>query len=179
MLFALHESEGLPVCILRPGLVVGDGGTPFHGGLGFFNNDQHCIGWNRGTNPLPFVLAGDVAQAIWLACHAPDVTGRAYNIVGDVRLSARAYISELSRAMSRPLRFHPQRPTFLWMEEMAKWGVKRMTGRPVQRPSLRDLLSRGLVAEFDCQDAKHDLGWVPVSDRQVFVERAIQIFGNT
>ena len=178
LLLGIHQAEGLPICILRPGLVVGEGGLPFHGGLGFFNNDQHCIGWNAGRNPLPFVLVEDVAQSIWLACHAPNVVGRAYNIVGDVRLSAREYIAELARATSRPLRFHPQRPLLLWFEELGKWGVKRVTGRNVQRPSYRDLLSRGLLAQFDCEDAKRELGWQPVSDRQRFVERAIDVFGG-
>jgi nucleoside-diphosphate-sugar epimerase len=178
LLLDLHRKEGLPVCILRPGLVVGESGVPFHSGLGFFNNDQHCIGWNRGQNPLPFVLVEDVAQAIWLSCQTPGIEGRTYNIVGDVRFSAREYVSELARAMSRPLRFHPQSPLFLWFEELGKWSVKRMIGRNVQRPAYRDLLSRGLLAQFDCEDVKRDLGWQPVADRQRFVERAIDVFGT-
>ncbi len=85
MLLDLHGNQGLPVVILRPGVVVGEGGPPFHGGLGFFNNDQHCIGWNDGRNPLPFVLAEDVAAAILLAARADGIEGRCYNLVGDVR----------------------------------------------------------------------------------------------
>lgn len=178
LLLGLHQTQGLAVCILRPGLVVGENGPPFHGGLGFFNNDQHCIGWNRGQNPLPFVLVEDVAQSILLACNAPGIDGRAYNIVGDVRLSAGEYIVELARATARPLRFHPQFPLLLWFEELGKWGVKQVTGRNAQRPSYRDLLSRGLLAQFDCEDAKRVLGWEPVSDRQLFVDRAINVFGS-
>src|SRR5205085_6191004 len=51
VLINLHASEGLPVCILRPGVVVGEGGIANHGALGIFNNEQHCIGWNSGHNP--------------------------------------------------------------------------------------------------------------------------------
>jgi len=174
-LLTMHAADGLPVCILRPGLVVGEGGLPFHSGLGFFNNEQHCIGWNAGRNPLPFVLVEDVAEAIVLACRAERVEGRCYNLVGDVRLSAREYIAELGLALQRPLRFHPQLVDMLWLQEYGKYLIKRATGRAGPPPSRRDFLSRGLVATFDCGDAKRELGWSPAADPVKFRERAILV----
>lgn len=175
MLLAMHARENLPVCILRPGVVVGEGSSPFHSGLGLFNNEQHCIGWNAGRNPLPFVLVEDVADAIFRATQAEGVEGKCYNIVGDVYFSARDYMAELARALERPLRFHPQFATKLWLEDLGKWLVKRATGRVVPMPGRRDFLSRGMLAQFDCSDAKHELGWQPVADRRRFLERAILI----
>lgn len=177
MLLDLHAKEGLPVVILRPGLVVGAGTPPLHSGLGFFNNDQHVIGWNLGRNPLPFVLVVDVAAAIVRACTADGIVGRAYNLAGDVRPSAREFIADLAAATGRPLRFHPQWPTQLWLEEVAKWLVKRVGGRAVPLPSRRDILSRGLMAPLDCSDARRDLGWIPVSDPAVFRREAIAVHG--
>ena len=175
LLMRLHATEGLPVCILRPGVVVGEGGVAAHGALGFFNNDQHCIGWNAGRNPLPFVLVKDVADAVCLACTAPGVVGRCYNLVGDVRLTAREYIAELARTLGRPIRFHPQNPTLLWLREMGKWAVKMATGRRSPPPTRYDLLARGLAASFDCGDAERDLGWRPTRDRRRFIEHGIEI----
>jgi predicted dehydrogenase/nucleoside-diphosphate-sugar epimerase len=175
MLLAMHRDEGLPVCILRPGLVVGEGTSPFHSGLGFYNNEQHCMGWNAGRNPLPFVLVEDVAQAILAAAMTPEIEGKCFNIVGDIRPSAREYTAELARALERPLGFHPHSATNLWLVEIGKWLLKRLGGRAVPMPSKRDLLSRGLMATFDCRDAKTALGWSPVSDLDVFLERAIRI----
>lgn len=174
-MLAMHAAQGLPVVILRPGVVVGEGGLPFHSGVGLYNNDQHCIGWNAGRNPLPFVLAEDVADAVFRAASAPGVEGRAYNLVGDVRLTARDYTAELGRALRRPLRYHPQSARFLWLEDSGKWVVKRATGRNVPAPSVRDFLSRGMMAEFDTTDAKRDLGWAPVADQARFVDRAIRV----
>ena len=174
-LLDLHARENLPVCILRPGVVVGDGGSPFHSGLGFYNTEQQCIGWNDGRNPLPFVLVEDVASAIVLACRAPGIDGHSYNLVGDVRMTGRDYIAALGQALERPLRFHPQSPTLLWAEDMAKWGVKRATGRSVPMPSRRDFLSRGMRADFDCTAAKRDLEWQPVADPDDFLRRAILV----
>lgn len=174
-LLDLHARDGLPVVILRPGVVVGEGGPPLHGGLGFFNNDQHCIGWNDGRNPLPFVLVEDVAEAILLAARAEGIEGRCYNLVGDVRPSAREYIAALGAALHRPLRFHPQSALTLWAAELGKWGIKRVGGRRPPVPSLRDLLSRGMKARFDCTDAKRDLCWQPVADPATFNARAIAV----
>lgn len=176
MLLDMQKREGLPVCILRPGVVVGEGGIAAHSGLGCFNNDQHCIGWNAGNNPLPFVLVEDVAAALWLACTAPDVVGRCYNLAGDVPMTAREYVAELGRALRRPLRFHAQSATLLWLEDLGKWTVKVATGRKVPLPSRRDFLSRGMLARFDCADAKRDLGWQPVAERDRFIERGIRVY---
>jgi predicted dehydrogenase/nucleoside-diphosphate-sugar epimerase len=178
LLMQLHAIDGLPVCVLRPGAVVGQGGVAAHGALGFFNNDQHCLGWNSGKNPLPFILVEDVAEAFRLACTAPGVVGRCYNLVGGVRLSAREYIFELGEALGRPIRFHPKNPTILWLQEVGKWAVKRVTGRKSPLPTRYDLLARGLSARFDCSDAERDLNWRPVRDRERFIERAIKIHGR-
>ena len=174
-MLAMHASDRLPVVILRPGVVVGEGGLPFHSGVGLYNNDQHCIGWNAGRNPLPFVLVEDVADAIVRAAAAPGIEGRSYNLVGDVRLTARDYTAELANALGRPLRYHPQSANFLWAEDTGKWIVKRATGRAVPAPSVRDFLSRGMMANFDITDAKRDLGWAPVADPARFVDRAIRV----
>jgi predicted dehydrogenase/nucleoside-diphosphate-sugar epimerase len=175
MLLDLHAREGLPVVILRPGVVVGEGGPPFHSGVGLFNNDQHCIGWNAGRNPLPFVLAGDVAGAILAAARAEGIEGRCYNLAGDVRPSAREYLAALARVLGRPLQFHPQTAERLWLVDMGKWAIKRAGGRRTPMPSLRDLRSRGMEATLDCADAKRDLGWTPVAEPAAFEAAAIAV----
>jgi predicted dehydrogenase/nucleoside-diphosphate-sugar epimerase len=172
MLLGMHEQERLPLVILRPGLVLGKGTSPIHSGLGFFNAEQHVIGWNGGRNPLPFVLVDDVAAAIVGALRAEQAVGRCYNLVGDVRPTAREYLAWLAEATGRPLRFHPKSPAVLLIEEAAKWLLKRAGGRRSALPSRRDLLSRGLSAPFDCSDVKRDLGWVPVADPVRFREIA-------
>jgi predicted dehydrogenase/nucleoside-diphosphate-sugar epimerase len=174
-LLAMHRDAGLKLVILRPGVVVGEGTSPFHSGLGLFNNEQHCIGWNAGRNPLPFVLAEDVADAILRACRTAAIDGRCYNLVGDVRWSARAYIAMLAASLERPLRFHPQSATRLWLVECGKWSIKRLTGRAVAAPSRHDFLSRGMSARFDCADVQRDLGWRPVADAAAFRARAIDV----
>jgi predicted dehydrogenase/putative NADH-flavin reductase len=42
-LMALHAEKHLPLVLLRPGIVVGEGASPFHSGVGLFNNSQHRL----------------------------------------------------------------------------------------------------------------------------------------
>ncbi|HVZ70359.1 MAG TPA: NAD-dependent epimerase/dehydratase family protein [Rhizomicrobium sp.] len=166
-----YRERNLPVTILRPGIVIGQGTSPFHSGIGFYNHEAHCMGWNAGRNPLPLVLVEDVADAIISAMNASGVDGKSYNLVGEVRLTAREYIAELAAALDRPLRYHPQSVHKLYAIELLKAAVKRATGRRDPLPSLRDLKSRGLAARFDCEDAHRDLDWHPVRDRAEFVRK--------
>lgn len=171
-LFAMSRERGLPLVMLRPGVVVGTGTSPFHSGVGFFNREMHCIGWGRGTTPLPLVLVEDVAEAIILCLGRTDLNGRAYNLVGDVRLTARDYIAALGTATGRPLRFHPGSAMGWYADDLMKWSIKRLAGRAAPKPSLIDFRSRGLAAQFDTSDVKRDLGWAPEEDRRRFVARA-------
>ena len=61
LLRTLHSEKGLPVVIVRPGIVIGRGGSPFHWGVGMWSWNAVCQIWGRGRNPLPFVLVEDVA----------------------------------------------------------------------------------------------------------------------
>jgi 2-alkyl-3-oxoalkanoate reductase len=163
--------------ILRPGVVVGDGTGAIHSGLGLANNDQHVIGWNQGTNSLPFVLVEDVASAIVGSLGSAQANKKSYNLAGDVVMSAREFVSELAVTQGRPIKFYPSSARSLWLVDVGKYMVKRVGGRRPPFPSERDFLSRGMLAKFDCSDAKNDLGWKPVSSRDEFVRKAIHIHG--
>ena len=173
-LLSMHREHGLPVVVQRPGVVVGTGASPFHSGLGLFNNEQHCLGWSSGRNPLPFVLVQDCAAAILLGLAAvSDVHGRTDNIVGGVRLSAREYIDELAAALGSPVRFHPGSPRRTQLVEAIKWGIKRGGGGNPPFPYVRDFRSRGLYASFDTSETERVLGWKPELDRATFVQLAV------
>ncbi len=174
---SFHE-HALPACIVRPGIVLGSGGTPFHGGFGIWRGAVHCIGWNLGRNPLPLVLAADVAAAIMLGLEKPAAVGKTYNLVGDVRMSARECVEELRRALERPLVFHPRLPSQHRSVQLSKWLVKQATGRAAAFPKLRDVRSMGCTAQFDCTDVKRDLGWQPLCDRSEFVREALHVHAN-
>lgn len=175
---AILAEPGPPAVILRPAVVVGEGTAPLHSALGAFENESHCNGWNAGTNPLPFVLVEDVASAIIAALDTDRdrLAGKALNLVGEVRWSARQYIDELNRATGRHIVFHGQSVGRLVADEWAKYAVKKMAGRAgVGKPSDRDLRSRGMVSPFDIAAEKALLGWQPCADEAHFRARAIAV----
>lgn len=171
----LHVRQGLPVVVLRPAVVVGRRGRPFHSGVGQWPRDTECVGWGDGEGPIPFVLVEDVADAFVKALTAPGIEGRRFNLAGDVRLSAREYVHELALATGRPFHFHPAPLPLVQAADIVKWGVKVAIRRPENPfPSYRDLATRAFRTELDCTGAKDALGWRPEGDRERFVERGIR-----
>lgn len=179
-LLDLRREAGLPLVIVRPGVVLGPGKPMQHSGLGLWVKDNQCVGWGMGGHPLPLVTADDVADALArLALFFGDaLDGTALNLCSRVPLSAREVVEEMARATGRKLTFHP-RP--LWLSqglEIGKWLVKKAGRRDVPFPSYRDLKSRSLAPAFSSRTAREVLGWRPVEDREAFLDRTIRIHGE-
>ena len=175
LLMEMHRDRQLPVTILRPGIVVGAGAPFTHLGVGTWPAPTHCISWGRGDHCLPFVLVDDVASAIVAALGKPGVEGKAFNLVGDVRLSAAEYIRAVRDESSRDVQLH-RRSVLGWklLEDLI-WCVKAAAGKPDNKAlSYRELAYRTAVSTIDCTMTKRLLGWQPVADRQQFIELGIR-----
>jgi hypothetical protein len=73
------------------------------------------------------------------------------------------------------VRFVGQSVLSIWLQEGAKWLLKRCAGRRAELLRMRDLRSRAFLTRLDCEDATRDLGFAPVQDRAEFERR---LFGN-
>ena len=176
LLGELGRERGLPVTVFRPGIVVGAGGPVEHLGVGAWPGPTHCVAWGRNvTRGLPFVLAEDVAAALALAVGKPGLEGQSFNLVGDVRLTAREYIDALGRETGRDVRLHRKSVLSWAAAELAIWAVKAVGRKPNNsRMTYRELAYRTAASEFDCGQAKKLLGWRPVADREEFIERGVR-----
>jgi nucleoside-diphosphate-sugar epimerase len=174
LLLRLHRERGLPVVILRPAVVVGQGGLLAHGGLGQWPSPTRCVGRGRGDTPIPFVLVKDVVQAFLAAMEAPRVEGMAFNLAGDVRPTACEYLARIAESTGRDFRFHPRSLATHQALETLKWLVKAAAHRKENPfPSWRDLRSRTMARQIDSRLAKRHLGWVPTNDPVSFLREAI------
>jgi nucleoside-diphosphate-sugar epimerase/predicted dehydrogenase len=169
-----HRRHGLPVVIVRPGIVIGQGGNPCHWGVGMWRHDSICQMWGRGENKLPLVLVEDVARGVLAALVAPGVDGQSFNLVSDPLLSARDYLDELERAGRLKIDRRATPIARFFAGDVFKWAVKVAVQFPDRRvPSYRDWQSRTQQALFDCSRAKVMLGWRPTSDRATLVHQGI------
>jgi len=74
LLLELHRSQGLPVVLFRPGIVLGHGKS-FHWGIAAWPYSSVCGLWGDGNNQLPIVLTDDVADAMARAIDVPGIEG--------------------------------------------------------------------------------------------------------
>jgi nucleoside-diphosphate-sugar epimerase/predicted dehydrogenase len=175
VLLRAHRTMKLPVVVVRPGIVIGRGGNPFHWGVGRWTSEGIVELWGDGTNALPLVLVEDVASGLVRAMTTPGIEGRTYNLVDEPLLSACDYIRELERLSGFKVDVRPRPPWRYYLDDLVKWPVKVAVGHSdAQRiPSYKDWASRTQKALFDSSLTRQELGWRPASNRQDLIEQGI------
>lgn len=174
MLLDLHRARNLPIVIFRPGIVVGAGGPPEHLGVGFWPAPTRCISWGRHQYALPFVLVEDVVSAMVAAIGRHDLSGRAFNLVGDVTPTASEYVAAVREASGRDVRLVRRSVAEWWALEHLAWAVKRIGRRPNNvAMSWRELTYRTGATRLDCTDTKTTLNWEPEGNRDAFFRRGV------
>jgi len=174
-LFGLHRERNLPVVVVRPAIVVGPGGDPHHWGIGSWATPDNCRLWGDGTNPVPLVLAEDVAAALIRCLDVEGIEGESFNLAADARVTSREYLAAMSEALGTWIDVQPSSPLRFYTGDLGKWMVKRLIRHPERRfPSYRDWKSRTYRARYDCSKAKRILGWAPVSDRDALLAEGVR-----
>jgi nucleoside-diphosphate-sugar epimerase len=175
-LLALHKDRGLPVVIVRPGIVVGRGSKLAHPGVGTWRSPTACEVVGPGSTPLPFVLVDDVAGAMVLAKDADSVDGATFNLAGDVRPSAAQWLAWAAERSRRNFRLVPQSIAGIQAFRTSVWlGKLLLRRRDNQWQSYWELKNAPQRTQLDCSAAKARLGWQPVADESEFVRRAIDL----
>jgi nucleoside-diphosphate-sugar epimerase/predicted dehydrogenase len=173
---ALHQDKNLPLVILRPGIVIGTGGSPFHWGVGMWHYNSVCQYWGKGAHPLPFVLVDDVVSGLILSMEKPNIEGQSFNLIDAPLLSAQDYIHSLEETLHAKIEAIPTSLTSFYTLDCFKYGVKVLVGHKDRRlPSWRDWSSRTQRATYDCTKAREQLGWRPASNKAHLIERGIRI----
>jgi predicted dehydrogenase/nucleoside-diphosphate-sugar epimerase len=174
LLNRLHKEEGLPLVVLRPGIVIGLGCPPAHWGIGMFQSPTRMQYWGSGKNKLPLVLVDDVVNALVLALEKEAIEGQTFLVTDDPLLTARDYVEIVSTESGTKMRAEP---TPIWrfylvdlFKEAAKHAIRHRNRR---RPSYRDWDSRSHRARYDSSKTKVTLGWKPAGNKKDLIERGI------
>lgn len=174
-LMKLNKEKQLPLIIIRPGIVIGMGSSPFHWGVGSWHYDTVCQYWGKGDNPLPFVLIEDVVQGLILAMDTSNIEGQSFNLIDKPCLSARDYVNTLEEVLQAKIETLPTPIWKFYAMECFKYGVKVLVGHRDRRfPSWRDWSSRTQRARFDCTKARDELGWQPAGQAEHILENGVR-----
>lgn len=173
ILMQLHHERGLPVVIVRPGIVLGRGGSPLHWGIAAWPYDTVCRLYGDGNSPLPIVLVEDVADAFVRALEAPNAIGQAYNLAGPPCITANDYLDEVEHRAGIRLRRVATPSYRAYTEAMVKWAIKSVGGSTALRPSFSDWRGRTFASPFDCTKARQELHWSPTESREAMVAKGI------
>lgn len=165
-LLALHayQEHGLPVSIIRPGLVYGPGDLHL---LGFFRAIQKGLfrviaGGKACLHP---VYIDDMVSAFLLCARSEQTIGHAYNIAGNQIVTIRQLASAIAGALGRTL---PGGSIPLWLANLTSDIFAITPGmKGEQAPLTRsrvNFLTHSRV--YDISRARSELGYSPAIDME-------------
>lgn len=172
----LSRTKGLPLVVMRPGIVIGAGADPAHIGVANFASEGDVRYWGDGNNKLPLVLVEDVANALVRAAEAPNAIGRRFLLTSSPQLSARDYVAAFGDRANVKIRARPRSAWRDWAADFIKEAVKHVIRHPNRRSSsLHDWRCRSHRSVYDSSSTREALGWNPIDDRDTLIELGIGI----
>ncbi len=154
-----YQEQGLPVTVVRPGLVYGPGDLHL---LGFFvtiNKGLFRV-IDGGKASLHPVYIDDLMAALLLCAERPQASGRSYNVAGEHPATVRELAAAIAHALDREL---PVGSIPLWLANLASdifAVVPGMKGEraPLTRSRVKFLTNSRI---YDISRATSELGFAP------------------
>jgi nucleoside-diphosphate-sugar epimerase len=157
-----YREQGLPVTVVRPGLVYGPGDLHL---LGFFVSIKKGLFRviDGGKALLHPVYLDDLVAALLLCAERPQAPGRSYNIAGERPVTIRELAIAIAHALGRGL---PPGSIPLWLANLASDFFAVMPGMKGERAPLTRSRVKFLTSSriYDNSRAKSELGYAPKID---------------
>ena len=153
------KEEGLPVSVVRPGLVYGPGDLHL---LGFFvsiKKGRPCL-IDGGKALIHPIYIDDMTAAFLLCAERPQAIGHSYNIAGDHPVSFRELAEAIAQSLGRSL---PKGDIPLWLANLASDIFALIPGMkgenaPLTRSRVRFLTNNRV---YTIERARNELGFAP------------------
>ncbi len=154
-----YQEQGLPVTVVRPGLVYGPGDLHL---LGFFASIRKGLFRviDHGKALLHPVYIDDLLAALLLCAERPQAVGRSYNIAGERPVIVRELATAIAHALGRE---RPPGSIPLWLANLASDIFTVMPGMkgehaPLTRSRVKFLTNSRI---YDISRARSELGYAP------------------
>ena len=176
LVWQYHRECGVPVVVLRPGVVYGPGGGAAMSnrvGLRVFGVLLHL----GRRNPIPITFVDNCAEAFVVAGRHPAAVGESYSVVDDDLVTAHEFLRRYRREVERVATISlPWFATRL-MTSALEWYVNRSKGQ------LPDIFTQYKVASswqrhrFDNSKLKK-LGWKPIVTTEAGLRRHFEYLAS-
>lgn len=154
-----YQKQGLPVTVIRPGLVYGPGDLHL---LGFFVSIKKGLFRviDGGKALLHPVYIDDLITAFLLCAECPQAVGRSYNTAGEHPVSVRELATAIAHALGKKL---PAGSIPLWLANLASDAFAVMPGMKGERAPLTRSRVQFLTSNriYDITRARSELGYAP------------------
>jgi nucleoside-diphosphate-sugar epimerase len=164
-----HHKHGIPLVVLRPGVIYGPGGPVMSSrvGLSLFGWFLHLGGRNR----IPLTYVENCAEAIVVAGSEDSAVGQAYNVHDDELPTSREYLNSYRRRVKRMRSITLPYPVTQWLSRRVERYFARSKGQlpAVFTPYKTATSWKG--TRFTNAKLKK-LGWKPIVTTREGLERA-------
>ena len=156
-----YQEQGLPISIVRPGLVYGPGDLHL---LGFFTSIKkglyRVIG--DGMALLHPIYIDDMTAAFLLCAKHPEAVGRSFNIAGERPVTVRELSATIAHAVGK--KKLPRGHLPLWLANAASDLFSIFPGLRDERAPLTRSRVQFLTNSraYDCSRATNELGFKPI-----------------
>ena len=85
-------------------------------------------------------------------------------------------MAEVEKVLGCRIAAKPSKAMDHYVGDLLKWSIKVLARHPdkARVPSLHDWHCREQHATFDTSAARKDLGWKPINDREVLLEKGVR-----
>jgi nucleoside-diphosphate-sugar epimerase len=157
-----YQEQGLPVSVVRPGLVYGPGDLHL---LGFFSSIKKGLFRviDGGRALLHPIYIDDMISAFLLCSQRPEALGRSYNIAGERPVTLRELATAIAHALDKEL---PSGSIPLWLANLAADIFAVVPGFEGERAPLTRSRVRFLTNSrvYNCRRAEYELGFKATVD---------------
>jgi nucleoside-diphosphate-sugar epimerase len=175
LLARMIREEGAPVTIVRPGWIYGPGDKSSFARIARRVEDGQMITLGPGTNHVPLIYVGDVAEGILLASESPQAEGSSYLLVNDEPVTQRDFIGAVAGELGAPAptrRVPYELALMLGRLAEAKGRLARSQDPPpVTRYGVQLL---GGENRFDISRARRELAFSPQVGLAEGVQRSVE-----
>jgi nucleoside-diphosphate-sugar epimerase len=169
------QGGNVEVSVVRPGLLLGERDRAIFPGTVAFLKSGAATYIGSGHNRLPYVYAGDVAEACILAATNDAGAGGIYNVASEETVTQRDIFGAIAEAtgLRPPKRSTPMRLVYTMALAMEAFGIA--TGRR-NRPAMTRYGVTILALDYreDVSKAKRELGWEPKVSLSEAIRRTME-----